>query len=69
MSKYTILYHCIIKYINKPQVHIQLHSRMDMLRVAVRGLTPCCTMKTILNFIELYLDDVPEEEMGGHGLY
>ena len=44
------------------KVHVQLHARMDTLRVAVRGLTPCCTMKTVLSFIELYLDDIPEDE-------
>ena len=44
------------------KVHIQLHPRMDTIRVAVRGATPCCTMKSVLTFLELYLDDIPEEE-------
>ena len=44
------------------KVHIQLHPHMDTLRIAVRGVSPCCTMKAVLNFLELYLDDIPEED-------
>ena len=28
-------------------------------------MSPCCTMKAVLNFLELYLDDVPDEQTGG----
>ena len=38
---------------------------MDMLRIAVRGTSPCCAMKAVLNFIELFLDDIPEEDSDG----
>jgi len=31
----------------------------------VRGVSPCCTMKAVLNFLELYLDDVPDDQPGG----
>ena len=45
------------------KVHIMIHSRMDAIRVQVRGVSPCCTMKAVLHFLELFLDDVPDEEL------
>ena len=47
------------------KVHIQLDARMKSIRVAVRGLTPCCTMKSVLSFLELYLDDRHEDDVEG----
>ena len=44
------------------KVHIQLHNKMDWMRLAVRGATPCCTMKALVTFLELFLDDLPEED-------
>lgn len=44
------------------KVHVMFHARMDAVRVQVRGVSPCCTMKAVLNFLELFLDDLPEEE-------
>lgn len=44
------------------KVHLSLHSRMEGIRVQVRGTSPCCTMKAVLNFLELFLDDVPDDE-------
>lgn len=43
------------------KVHIMLHNGMDAVRIQVRGVSPCCTMKAVLNFLELYLDDIPDE--------
>jgi len=43
------------------KVHIQLHANLVAVRVHVRGVSPCCAMKSVLGFIELYLDDVPDE--------
>lgn len=45
------------------KIHIQFHARMDSIRVTVRGVTPCCTMKAVLEFMDLFLDDIPEEEL------
>ena len=28
-------------------------------------MSPCCTMKAVLNFLELYLDDVPDDQTSG----
>lgn len=44
------------------KVHIQLLPSMDYVRVTVRGLSPCCVIKTVLDFVETHLDDVTEEE-------
>jgi len=32
-------------------------TRMDGVRVQVRGPTPCCVLRALINFIDLYLDD------------
>ena len=32
-------------------------TRMDAVRVQVRGPTPCCVLRQLVNFIDLYLDD------------
>ncbi len=47
------------------KVHIHLMPNMKTIRIAVRGVSPCCTMKSVLTFIELYLDDIPEEDTDG----
>ncbi len=44
------------------KVHIEFHPRMDGIRVTVRGGTPCCTVKAVMDFMELCLDDRPEDE-------
>jgi len=28
----------------------------------VRGVSPCCTMKAVLGFLELYLHDAPDDD-------
>ena len=28
----------------------------------VRGVSPCCTMKAVLSFLELYLHDAPDDD-------
>ena len=32
-------------------------SRMDAVRLQVRGPTPCCVLRALINFIDLFLDD------------
>jgi len=32
-------------------------TRMEAVRVQVRGPTPCCVLRALVNFIDLYLDD------------
>ncbi|KAK2144478.1 hypothetical protein LSH36_752g01024 [Paralvinella palmiformis] len=47
------------------KVHIQLHPKMSYIRIAIRGVSPCCTMKAVVQFLDLFLDDIPEEEGEG----
>lgn len=47
------------------KVHIVLHPRLFSLGIQVRGVSPCCTLKAVLGFLELFLDDIPEEDGGG----
>ena len=44
------------------KVHVEMHPRLDAIRIAVRGVSPCCVMKSVLNYLELHLDDLPEDE-------
>jgi hypothetical protein len=36
---------------------------MTSLMRQVRGTSPCCTMKAVLGFLELYLNDAPDEDV------
>jgi hypothetical protein len=40
-----------------------MHPRLDAIRIAVRGTSPCCVMKYVLNYLDLYLDDLPDEDL------
>ena len=48
------------------KVHIMLLPRMDQLKVTVRGVSPCCIMKAMLEFIQYFLDDLPNEDPDPH---
>ena len=44
------------------KVHVQFNARLNSIKITVRGLSPCCTVKAVLEFMELYMDDRPEDE-------
>ena len=44
------------------KVHISLNPKLCSLGVQVRGVSPCCTMKAVLGFLDLFLDDFSSEE-------
>src|SRR5206468_2530011 len=46
------------------KVLISLHPKMTSLTIQVRGISPCCTLKEVLKFLEVYFDDSPEEDEG-----
>lgn len=44
------------------KVHIALAPSLTALSVQVRGRSPCCVVKTTIEFLELYIDDVSETD-------
>ena len=44
------------------RVHIALMSELDIVRVQVRSAVgACCVMRAVLDFIDVYLDDLPDD--------
>jgi len=39
------------------RVHMELGSNLDFVRIQVRGVSPCCVMRSVIDFIDLHLDD------------
>ena len=45
------------------KVRVSLKQNMESVVVFVRGSRPCCVMKAVLDFTDLYLDDVPDTDV------
>lgn len=43
------------------KVHIAVQGNMATIRVHVRGVSPCCALKAVLRFIELFFEDLPDD--------